>query len=55
MREEFLACDTNGDGVMCRDEFQKFMSAEGIPEDENDMILQALDYDKSGSIDFAGR
>ena len=50
----FSFFDTNGDGLISRDELKKLLTSAGeeITEEEIDAIMQEVDEDNNGVIDF---
>jgi Ca2+-binding EF-hand superfamily protein len=44
-------CDTDGDGVLCRDEFAMFQAAFGTSAEDVDIAFAALDADHNGHLD----
>lgn len=51
----FKAADTDGNGVLDRDEFTRMcrLQIPGITDDGIDMVIDQIDVDKSGTIDYA--
>lgn len=56
LREAFLLYDREGNGYITTDVFRDILSEldDNLPEEELDMMIEEIDADGSGTVDFEG-
>ena len=50
IRDDFLAADTNGDGMLSRSEVQEYIHSDH--KDKTDLMIRLMDLDRNGVIEF---